>query len=96
LLLGAVFALFLVSFALLMARRRAGYYLMLSYLALEFFFYLWNSVGEVVHGFGLFFHLADRDLLLRAVFAVGYLSFLAAGYFLALLLVKRREFLTPA
>ncbi len=90
--LGSVFALFIASFALLMARQRAGYYLVLFYLALEFFFYLWNIVGGVVHGYGLFFHLADRDPILWAVNAVGYLSFLAAGYFLVLMLAKRQEF----
>ncbi len=92
LLLGSVFALFLISFALLIYRQRAGYYLLLFYLALEFFFYFWNVAGGVLHGYGLFFHLADRDPILWAVNAVGYLSFFAAGYFLVLLLAKRREF----
>ncbi len=92
LLMGSVFALFMVSFALLIARKRAGYYLLIFYLALEFFFYLWNIVGGVLHGYGLFFHLADRDAVLWAVNAVGYLSFFAAGYFLFLLIDKRREF----
>jgi hypothetical protein len=94
LLLGSVLVLFLVSFSLLLARRAAGYYLLIFYLALEFCFYLWNIIGGMLHGFGLFFHLADRDPVLWAVNAVGYLSFIAAGYFLFLLIAQRREFQT--
>ena len=91
-LMGSVLALFLISFSLLLAKRMAGYYLLLFYLSLEFFFYLWNILGGVAHGYGLFFHLADRDPVLWAVNAVGYLSFFAAGYLLVLLLVQRRKF----
>ena len=93
LLLGSVLLLFLVSFGQLLAKRAAGYYLLIFYLALEFFFYLWNIFGGARHGFGLFFHLADRDPVLWAVNAVGYLSFFAAGYFLLLLIARRRQFL---
>ena len=92
LLLGGVLALFLISFSLLLARQAAGYYLLIFYLALEFFFYLLNIVGGALRGFGWFFHLADPDPVLWAVNAVGYLSFFAAGYFLLLLIVRRREF----
>src|SRR5258708_38450954 len=92
LLLGSVLMLFLVSFGLLVGRRGAGYYLLIFYLALEFFFYLLNIVGGALHGFGLFFHLSDRDPMLWAVNAVGYLSFFAAGYFLLLLIARRRQF----
>ncbi len=92
LLLGLVFVCFLVSFVLLLARPRAGYYLLVGYVAVEFLFYLWNVIGGALHSYGLFFHLADRDPVLWAVNAVGYLSFLAAGYCLVLLLAKRREF----
>ncbi len=92
LLMGSVFAAFLGSFTLLIAGRRTGYYLLMAYLAVEFSFYLWNIVGGALHGYGWFFHLADRDPVLWAVNAVGYLSFLAAGYFLFLLIDKRREF----
>ena len=91
-LMGSVLALFLVSFSLLVAKQVAGYYLLFFYLALEFSFYLWNIVGGAVHGYGLFFHLADRDPVLWPVNAVGYLSFFAAGYFLVLLLIQRRAF----
>jgi hypothetical protein len=94
LLMGSVLALFIVSFSLLVAKRAVGYYLLTFYLTLEFFFYLWNIVGGMQHGYGLFFHLADRDPVLWAVNAIGYLSFFAAGYFLLLLITRRRAFQT--
>ena len=96
LLLGSVLMLFLVSFGLLVGRRGACYYLLIFYLALEFFFYLLNIVGGALHGFGLFFHLADHDPVLWAVNAIGYLSFFAAGYFLLLLIARRRQFQPPS
>ncbi len=93
-LMGSVFLLFLVSFVLLLIRPKTGFYIMVFYLCLEFFFYLWNILGRAfVPGYGWFFHLRDRDPVLWAVFAIGYLSFFASGYFLALLLYRRRSFM---
>ncbi len=93
LVMGSVFALFLVGDLLLLERRRGGYALLAIFLALEFSFYVWNTVGGAVHGFGWFFHLSEPDPVLWAVFAIGYLNLFASGYFLALLLFKRRELL---
>jgi hypothetical protein len=66
---------------------------MVMFLVVEFLFYVWNTLGEVLHGYGLFFHLTNHDLLLRAVFAIGYVILFASGYFLGLLLLKRARFL---
>lgn len=93
LIMGFVFAVFLVASILLFRRTSAGYWLMILFLTVEFLFYLWNTVGEVVHGFGLFFHLQNPDPLLKIVFAIGYSNLFAAGYFLCLLLLKRSDFL---
>jgi hypothetical protein len=93
LLMGFVFAVFLVASILLFKRTIAGYWLMLIFLAVEFLFYLWNTIGEVVHGYGLFFHSNNPDFLLRIVFAIGYINLFASGYFLCLLLLKRTDFL---
>ena len=90
-----VFAAFLLASTLLFKRRALGYWLMLIFLTVEFLFYLWNTLGEVIHGYGLFFHLNNPDLLLRAVFAIGYVNLFASGYFLGLLLLKRAHFLDP-
>ena len=88
-----VFGVFLLASILLFIRRALGYWLMVLFVAIEFLFYLWNSVGEVVHGYGLFFHLNNPDLLLRVVFALGYVNLFASGYFLVLLLLERGLFL---
>lgn len=94
LLMGAVFVLFLVSYILLMKKRKAGFYMMVFYLCLEFFFYLWNIIGSGLRPeYGWFFHLRDRDPILWMVFAIGYLSFFASGYFLALLLYQHKNFI---
>jgi hypothetical protein len=90
-----VFGVFLLASILLFKRQALGYWLMVIFLAVEFLFYLWNTIGEVIHGYGLFFHLNNPDLLLRAVFAIGYVNLFASGYFLALLLLKRARFLDP-
>ena len=55
-----VLAAFLLASTLLFKRRALGYWLMLIFLAVEFLFYLWNTLGEVIHGYGLFFHLNLR------------------------------------
>ncbi len=88
-----VFGVFLLASTLLFKRRVLGYWLMVIFLAIEFLFYLWNTIGEVIHGYGLFFHLNNPDLLLKVVFAIGYVNLFASGYFLALLLLKRSNFL---
>ncbi len=93
-LMGSVFLLFLVSFILLLAKPKTGFYIMVFYLGLEFFFYLWNILGRAfVPGYGWFFHLRDRDPILWVVFAIGYLSFFASGYFLMLLIYQRKSFI---
>src|SRR6266581_8279113 len=88
-----VLGVFLLASLLLFKRRALGYWLMVVFLAVEFLFYLWNTLGEVIHGYGLFFHLNNPDSLLRAVFAIGYVNLFASGYFLGLLLLKRAHFL---
>src|SRR6185369_17881731 len=60
LLMGTVFILFLVSFILLLRKPRVGFFAMMFYLCLEFFFYLWNIIGSGVRPeYGWFFHFRD-------------------------------------
>ncbi len=92
LLMGSVVALFLIGYGLFIRQKRPGFFLLSLFLALEFFFYLWNIIGGVVNGLGLFFHLGDRDPILWIVFAIGYLNLFTSGYWLWLLLCKRAEF----
>ena len=88
-----VFVLFLVGYFLFRQRKRIGYWLLVTFLAMEFLFYLWNFIGSLMHGFPLFFQLFNPDLLLRTVFAIGYINLFASGYFLFLLLYKKSALL---
>ncbi len=88
-----VFAVFLLASILLFKRTVIGYWLMVMFLTVEFLFYVWNTLGAVIHGYGFLYHLANPDLILRAVFAIGYVNLFASGYFLCLLLLKRATFL---
>ena len=88
-----VFAVFLLASFLLFKRTVIGYWLMVMFLAVEFLFYVWNTLGGVIHGYGFLYHLANPDLILRAVFAIGYVNLFVSGYFLCLLLLKRATFL---
>jgi hypothetical protein len=93
LIMSTVFAVFLVSYYLFITKHKAGWYMMAAFLAVEFLFYLWNTVSSGLRPeFGWFFHLQERDPILWIVFAVGYLSFFASGYFLFLLFYDRRDF----
>jgi hypothetical protein len=83
LLLGATFVWFAASVALLLRGRAAGYWLLLSFLAVEFAFYFRNEVLLIPAGYGLTYHLTHaRDALLWVVFLIGDVNFVAAGYFL--------------
>ena len=91
-----VFAFFLLASILLFKGKASGYWLMLTFLTVEFLFYLWNTIGEVIHGYGLFFHLANPDPILKIVFAIGYINLFASGYFLGLLLLRKSDFFDPS
>jgi len=88
-----VFALFLVGYFLFRQKRVFGYWILVVFLALEFLFYLWGFIGSLIHGFSPFFQLFNPDLLLRIVFAIGYINLFASGYFLFLLLSKKTALL---
>ena len=96
LLMGSVFALFLISYTLFIKNRRIGFYLLALFLFMEFVFYLWNFIGAGLRGPGWFFHLNDPDPILWLVFTIGYINLFTAGYFLFLLLHNRRIWLSKA
>jgi hypothetical protein len=81
---------FVAGFWLLIRANPSGYWLTLSFLVADFGFYLYNIVGGWVHGYGLFFHAWQLgDLILWAVFMIGYANFFAAGLLLVLLIRDR-------
>lgn len=91
--MGVVLVMFLFGYIFLMKQNRFGYWLLVVFLSLEFLFYVLNFIGSLMHGFGLFFQLYNHDLILRIVFAIGYINLFASGYFLFLLLYKRHSLL---
>lgn len=86
---------FLAGVIFVARRKVGGYWLLLGFVAVEFLFYLYNTVGEVVHGYGLFFHIWNPDHLLAVVFAIGYFNFLADAYFLFYLVANKRKLREP-
>lgn len=90
LLLGATFVWFASGAALLLRGRASGYWLLLSFLAVEFAFYFRNEVLLIPVGYGLPYHLTHAgDALLWVVFLIGDVNFLAAGYFMWFLISRR-------
>ena len=90
-LLVATFVWFLAGWLLLTRRgSRVGFWLLLTFLLTEFFFYLANMVNQVAHGFAPFFHLQNRDPLLFTVFAIGYLNLIGAFVFVVFLVARYR------
>ncbi len=90
--MGAVFAFFVLASLLLFRREKAGYPLMLIFLSIEFLFYLFGAVSSTARGLGPFFQVHNPDLILRIIYSIGYLNLFASGYFLYLLLRYRDVF----
>ncbi len=84
LIMGLVFAFFLLASILLFRGQRWGYPLMILFLSAEFLFYVWGAVSSTMHGYGPFFQVHNPDLLLRVIFSIGYLNLFVSGYFLYL------------
>lgn len=95
-LLGLTLAWFLLGYIGLARGWRAGYWLLLTYLAAVVAFYLGNMLNQVANGFGPFFHVQTRDPILFVVFGVGYLNLVGGITFLALMAVFRRALLSGA
>jgi hypothetical protein len=88
LLLGATLVWFAAGTVLLLRGWRVGYWLVLSFLAVDFAFYFRNEIMLIPAGYGLPYHLVHaRDALLWVVFLIGDLNFVAAAYFLWYLLM---------
>jgi hypothetical protein len=96
LLLGGSLAWFVLGMGLLLRGSPAGYWLLVSFLAVEFAFYFHNEVMLIPVGYGMAYGLTHaRDGLLWTVFLIGDLNFLAAGYFLCYLVGRRFRLIGP-
>jgi hypothetical protein len=85
-------AWFVAGVALLGRGSRVGYWLLVSFLAVEFAFYFHGQILGMSHGFGLIYSIVHaHDMVVRIVFLIGDLNFVAAGYFLVHLLLRARR-----
>ncbi len=84
---------FILAIVLLAKKKSVGYYLIITFLAVEFLFYLMTQVTQALSGHGILLYvLHPTDLLLAFVFGVGYINFVAAGISLYILLRYKRNF----
>jgi hypothetical protein len=94
--LGSVFAFFLVGSIRLFKRRRSGYWLMVVFLSVEFLFYLFGVIFTALRGYGFFPQVNNPDLWLRIIYSIGYINLFASGYFLFLLIIRKANFLNSS
>lgn len=74
---------FLIAYQLLRHGSKRGYYLMLSFLAVEFLFYLQTQISQLMIRHQVLLHVYHPDnVLLFLVFGIGYVNFIAAAYFM--------------
>ena len=85
---------FLTGYTLLLKQKMAGYIILITFLIVEFLFYLSNQVTQLASGKGILLHvLHPDDALLFVVFGLGYINFIAAGYFVFYLLRYKHIFI---
>ncbi len=87
-------AFFLVPSLLLYMKKKVGYYLLLSFLIVEFLFYLMNFIEAFIHYANPFFQLNNPDMFLRVIFVIGYMNLFSSGYLLLLIIRNKKEILT--
>lgn len=93
-LLGISLIYFVVVYQKLIRGFKAGYYMMLTFLAVEFLFYLQTQVSQLFISHQLFLHVYHPDgLLLFLVFGIGYINFIGAIYFIVYLSLNKDKFL---
>jgi hypothetical protein len=91
-LLGATLAWFLTGVVLQRKGRRAGYWVLLSFLVAEFLFYFHGQILGITNGYGLVYLIVHaHDAIVRAVFLVGDVNFIVAGYFAVYLIRQHRR-----
>jgi len=95
-LLAATWVWFAAGWLLAWRGRPLGFWVLLSFLMVEFVFYFRNEILLIPQGFGVLDHLFHaRDPILWAVFFVGDVNFVVAGCFavwLAVLWWRRPSF----
>ena len=89
-LLIAVLVWFLLGWNGLRRNKVWGYWTLLSFLLVEFLFYIQTQVVQAFSGKGILLHVLHYDgFVLFFVFLIGYINCIAAGYFIYYLLKYR-------
>ncbi len=89
----AVLAWFLAGYILLLKNSMTGFVSLISFLIVEFLFYLSTQITQAASGKGILLHvLHPDDPFLFIVFGIGYINFIAAGYFVIYLLRHKSIF----
>lgn len=92
-LLGTTFVWFMVAYIKLTKQQKTGYYLMITFLAVEFLFYLQTQISQYLISHRILLHVYHPDsALLFAVFGIGYINFVASAYFLIYLVKNKQSF----
>lgn len=92
--LGITLVWFLTGFILLVKRIKIGYWILLSFLFVEFIFYFHGQIILMFVGYGLMYHLVNfKDMILWWVFFIGDVNFFVAGFYLYYLLRRKKMFL---
>jgi len=92
LLMLGVFIWFLIGYILLWKKALAGFLVLLSFLITEFLFYLSTQITQLLSGQGILLHvLRPNDPVLFVVFGIGYINFVAAGFFIFYLIRHKME-----
>lgn len=93
LLLMATLIWFLAAYRLLAKGHRAGWWLLFAYLLVVFLFYIQTQIMQAVTAHQILLYVYHpKNVLLFAVFGIGYLNCIAALYYLFYLVVNRQKF----
>jgi hypothetical protein len=94
-LMTVVLGWFLAGCYLLAQRKNIGYLLTVSFLIIEFLFYLQTQIMQYLSGRGVFLYvLHPDDWLLFLVFGIGYINFFASAWFIIHLLKRKSEYVS--
>lgn len=89
----AVLAWFAIGYWRLAARKSLGLALTVSFLAVEFLFYVQTQIVQAMTGHGLLLHVVHPDdPVLFVVFLIGYINLVAAPFLIGALVRHRAAF----
>ncbi len=92
-LLGITLIWFLAAYKKAASGQRSGYWLMLTFLVVEFAFYLQTQISQLLISHQILLYVyKPHGALLFVVFGIGYVNFFAAIYFIWYFVRHKRKF----